>query len=72
MPSKKIPRQFMPLLKGAVDTVFNNPIILLPFITIAFVQLFALEILYFSPRFPLSSFFNPKKAPNAIKAAEKI
>jgi len=59
MPSKMVPRQLMPLLKGAVDAFYNNPIILLPFITIAFVQLLALEILYFSPRFPLSSFFNP-------------
>ena len=59
MPSKNVPRQLMPLLKGAVDTFFNNPIILIPFITIAFVQLLVLEVLYFSPRFPLASFFNP-------------
>jgi len=59
MPSKKVPKHLVPLLKGSVDTFINNPIILIPFITIAFVQLFALEVLYFSPRFPLSTFFNP-------------
>jgi len=59
MPSKKFPKQLIPLLRGSVDTFVNNPIILIPFITIAFVQLLVLEVLYFSPRFPLSSFFNP-------------
>lgn len=59
MPFKKVPRHLIPLLKGAVDTFVNNPIILLPFLTIAFIQLLVLEILYFSPRFPLSAFFNP-------------
>ena len=59
MPLKKVPRHLIPLLKGSVDTFVNNPIILLPFLTIAFIQLLILEILYFSPRFPLSVFFNP-------------
>jgi len=59
MPSKKVLKQLIPLIKGSVDTFVNNPIILLPFLTIAFVQLLALEILYFLPRFPLSAFFNP-------------
>jgi len=60
MPLKKVPRHLIPLLKGSVDTFVNNPIILLPFLTIAFIQLLILEILYFSPRFPLSVFFNPR------------
>jgi hypothetical protein len=59
MPSKKVPKHLMVLLRGSVDAFVNSPIILLPFITIAFVQLFVLEVLYFSPRFPLSAFFNP-------------
>jgi len=59
MPSKKAPRHIVPLLRGAIDTFVNNPVILIPFLTIAFIQLLILEMLYFFPRFPLSMFFNP-------------
>lgn len=47
------------ILRHAVETVCAHPIILLPFITIAFFQLLLLEILYFSPRQPLVHFFGP-------------
>jgi len=59
MPFKKVPTRVIPLLRGSVDTLFNNPIILFPFLTTGFIQLLILEMLYFSPRFPLAGFFNP-------------
>lgn len=49
----------IPLLRASVNSCFDNPIILLPFFTTAFIQLLVLEIIYFSPRFPLSVFFGP-------------
>ncbi|MCK5014298.1 MAG: hypothetical protein KAS66_10800 [Candidatus Omnitrophica bacterium] len=59
MPRKKVPKELVGLLRGAINTFTTHPIILVPFVTIAFVQVFVLEILYFVPRFPLSDFFNP-------------
>ncbi len=59
MTKKNADKQLMPLLTGAVNACVANPIILFPFVTAAFIQLFILEILYFSPRFPLSTFFGP-------------
>jgi len=59
MPSKKVPGHLIPLLRGSIDTYVTNPVILIPFLSIAFVQLLALEILYFAPRYPLAAFFNP-------------
>jgi len=60
MPLKKAPKHhIIPQLRGAIDTFVNNPVILIPFLTIAFIQLLILEMLYFFPRFPLSMFFNP-------------
>lgn len=59
MPARKVPKHLISLLKGSVDTYIAHPVILIPFVTIAFIQLLVLEILYFSPRFPLSIFFNP-------------
>lgn len=59
MTKKNENKQLIPLLKGSVSTCIANPIILLPFVTAAFIQLLILEILYFSPRFPLSTFFGP-------------
>lgn len=47
------------ILKITVNTLINNPVIVYPFFVIAFLQLLAIEILYFSPRFPLSVFFGP-------------
>ncbi len=47
------------ILKSALFTLSSHPIILYPFILIAFLQTIALEILYFSPRPPLVSFFGP-------------
>ncbi len=54
-PEKKV---FM-FLKSALTSIFENKIILLPFLTIAFFQLLIIEILYFYPRFPLNVFFEP-------------
>ena len=59
MPLKKGQRHLIPLLRGAINTVISNPVILVPFLTIAFIQLLVLELLYFFPRFPLSKFINP-------------
>ena len=53
------PPDFLALLKTSVNTILANPLILFPFCTIAFVQLFVLEILYFVPRYPLTVFFGP-------------
>jgi len=47
------------LLRESVNSYIANPIILIPFLTIAFIQLFILEILYFAPRYPLRVFFGP-------------
>ncbi len=47
------------LLKSSVQTLWNNPLIFYPFVTVAFIQLLVLEILYFSPRVPLVNFFGP-------------
>ena len=52
-------KKVFPLLKSSIDTILSNWIILLPYITIVFIQLFILEILYFSNRFPLKIFFGP-------------
>src|SRR3989338_4563138 len=59
MAMKNTSKQLVPLLRGAVNTFISRPIILLPFMTIAFIQLVILELLYFAPRFPMSAFFNP-------------
>ena len=55
----KFQKQIIPLLRESVNSFVANPIILLPFITTAFIQLLILEIIYFAPRFPLVHFFGP-------------
>jgi hypothetical protein len=52
-------RQVIPLVRAGVNTLFTNPVIFSPFMTMAFIQLLLLEILYFAPRYPLSVFFGP-------------
>ena len=47
------------VLRGAVNTLFLNPIMGYPFILIVFIQLFLVEIIFFAPRYPLSIFFGP-------------
>lgn len=59
MASKISVKQPIGLLKTAVNCLFQNPIILLPFFIIAFIQIIVLEILFFAPRYPLSIFFEP-------------
>lgn len=59
MPRRKIPKDLVALLNGAISTFIAHPIILFPFVIIAFLQLFILETLYFAQRFPLAVFFNP-------------
>jgi hypothetical protein len=46
-------------LKTAVNTLSQNTLILYPFVILAFLQLLALEILYFIPRFPLNKILGP-------------
>lgn len=57
--TRKSQKQIIPLLRESVNFFVANPIILFPFITTAFIQLFILEIIYFAPRFPLVHFFGP-------------
>lgn len=52
-------RQIIPLLREAVNNLTANPVLLFPFAAIAFIQLLILEVIYFSPRFPLVKFFGP-------------
>lgn len=52
-------KKIFPLLKASVDTILSNRIIFLPYINIIFVQLLVVEILYFSNRYPLITFFGP-------------
>lgn len=47
------------LFKVSLHHVCQNPVILFPTITLAFIQLLFLEILYFSPQHPLVNFFGP-------------
>ena len=57
--ARKFQKQIIPLLRESVNSFIANPIILFPFITTAFIQLFILEIIYFAPRFPFVYFFGP-------------
>lgn len=52
-------KQLIPLLRESINSYIANPIILLPFITIAFIQMLILEVIYFAPQFPLIKFFGP-------------
>jgi hypothetical protein len=52
-------RQPIPLIKSALSTLFNHPEILFPFLLYAFIELLVFEIIYFAPRYPLSTFFGP-------------
>ncbi len=47
------------LLKISLNTLYQNPVLIYPTITLAFIQLLILEILYFAPRYPFSLFFAP-------------
>ena len=51
--------QVISLIRTSIVAIFEHPIILYPLCIGVFLQLLALEILYFSPRFPLSTFFGP-------------
>ncbi len=59
MAKKDFHKQLFPLLKTSIDTFASHPIILYPLCVTVFIQLLVLEILYFSPRFPLVVFFGP-------------
>ena len=52
-------KQLIALLRASVNTLVDHPIILYPLCITVFIQLLTLEILYFSPRYPLSIFFAP-------------
>jgi len=47
------------LLRTSLATLLSNPPVILPFICIAFIQLFIFEVLMFSTRYPLNIFFGP-------------
>lgn len=46
-------------LKNTQLTLFSHSPVLIPFIVIACIQLFVLELIYFVPRYPLNIFFEP-------------
>ena len=52
-------KKVIPLLRTAVSTLIGNKVVIFPFFIIAFVQLLLLELIYFSPRYPLNIFFGP-------------
>jgi len=47
------------LISSSISTLASNKIILFPLCITVFIQLLILEILYFSPRWPLKVFFDP-------------
>lgn len=47
------------LLKSSLTTLLSNPPLLFPFLCVGFIQLFLLEIIFFSTRHPLNVFFGP-------------
>src|ERR1035437_4824678 len=47
------------LLNAVFNTLITNPIVLYPIFVLGFIQLLFLEIIYFTPRYPLSEFFGP-------------
>ena len=55
----KYQKRVFAALQSSVNNLLLHKEILYPFAIIAFVQLFILEILYFYPRFPLNTFFEP-------------
>ncbi len=59
MSRKELNAHFFSLLRTSVNTLIDHPIILYPLCIAVFIQLLALEIIYFAPRFPLSVFFGP-------------
>jgi len=44
---------------AAFETILKNPVVMMPFVIIAFFECLGLEIAYFSARSPLSVIFNP-------------
>ena len=59
MSSKKVDVKLFQLMSQAISTAVRNPMILMPYVTIVFVQFCVVEVLYFAPRYPLSIFFVP-------------
>lgn len=57
MAAKDPTKQPITLLRSAFSTLAGNPSILFPFACIAFIQFFLLELIFFTPRFPLNIFF---------------
>ena len=47
------------LLRASLHNICQNPVIVFPTISLAFIQLLFLEVLYFSPQYPLAYFFGP-------------
>lgn len=52
-------KQPLSLLRSALNTLIEKPIVLFPFSILVFIQLLILEILFFAPRFPLIKIFGP-------------
>lgn len=52
-------KKVFPLLKSSIDTIIANPVVAFPYVINLFIQLLILEILFFSNRYPLKTFFGP-------------
>ncbi len=59
MTSKNLNKHPVALLRTSLSVILSHPSILFPFCIVAFIQLFVLEIIFFAPRYPLSTFFEP-------------
>lgn len=55
----KFERKIIPLLRTSTSALLEHRRILFPYILMFMLQIFYLEILYFSPRYPLVNFFGP-------------
>lgn len=47
------------ILRTSLDILLQNPVVLFPTVLLGLIQLFIVEVLYFSPQYPLSLFFAP-------------
>src|SRR5262245_25858967 len=59
MTEKDPHKNLMTLLGNSINTLMVNPVIFYPYLILGFIQLLALEILYFAPQSSLSVFFGP-------------
>ncbi|MDE2028896.1 MAG: hypothetical protein KGJ11_10200, partial [Candidatus Omnitrophica bacterium] len=59
MPKSPVAPKPFSILKSVLTLLSRHPVIFYPLVISIFLQLLALEILFFAPRPPLSVFFGP-------------